>query len=443
MIGEIRGMKELKKTTNPLRYAVGMFGTSIPINMFKTYAAIYYVDTLGITTKQFSLVLFIYTFVDAIDNPVYGFLSDRTRTRWGRRRPWLIIGTPLLALSFISFFHVPGFLSGDSLFGYLLLMYIMTGTLDSLVSSNYGALFPELFKSEEKRAFTNAFRQAFQLVAMIISIALTPLVSQQIGYPKTALIYGILAVAAIFYCTLGCKENKHMEELEKPRLISTIKDLLINPKFWIFGFSNAFYFTAMSLVMQAVPFFAKYTLKVQNSAATILLGTVLLVSIIGVMVWARLVKKFTLLPTWRAALIFMTFTFIPLYFANSLFAAIVSCIFLGIGIAGVIATMDLIGAKIMDDDIARTGLHREGIYSSAMGFMNRLNGFFVSLAFFLVYSMYGFENGDAPGNNPGAAAQFLAVIFPFIFMVFSCLASRFMNFNTTQETSKENQEVPI
>ena len=77
-------------------YAIGMFGTSIPINMLKTYAAIFYVDKLGLTTVQLSLMLLIYAFIDALDNPVYGFLSDRTRTRWGRRRPWLVIGTPLL-----------------------------------------------------------------------------------------------------------------------------------------------------------------------------------------------------------------------------------------------------------------------------------------------------------------------------------------------------------
>ena len=72
------------KPTRPIRYAVGMFGTSIPINMFKTYAAFFYIDKLGfVTTPQFSLILLIYTFLDAIDNPVYGFLSDRTHTRWG------------------------------------------------------------------------------------------------------------------------------------------------------------------------------------------------------------------------------------------------------------------------------------------------------------------------------------------------------------------------
>ena len=163
-------------------YAIGMFGTSIPINMLKTYAAIFYVDRLGLTTPQLALILFIYTFIDALDNPVYGFLSDRTRSCWGRRRPWLVIGTPLLVLGLVAFYNVPAFLSGNSLLAYCMLFYILTGTLDSVINANYGALFPELFRTDASRASTNALRQAFQLVAMIISIALTPVVTGAIGY---------------------------------------------------------------------------------------------------------------------------------------------------------------------------------------------------------------------------------------------------------------------
>lgn len=136
-------MKQHK--TNPFRYAVGMFGTSVPINMFKTYAAAFYVMGLGVTTGQLAKVLLIYTFLDMIDNPVYGFLSDKTHSRWGRRRLWLVIGTPLLILSFIAFFNVPPFIGPNSLFFYMLLTYMLTGTLDSLINANYAALFPELF----------------------------------------------------------------------------------------------------------------------------------------------------------------------------------------------------------------------------------------------------------------------------------------------------------
>lgn len=144
---------ELFKSFN---YAIGMFGTSIPINLLKTYAAIYYVDQLGLKTTQWALVLFIYTFIDVLDNPVYWFLSDRTRTNWGRRRPWLIIGTPLLIMGLIAFYSTPDFQAGNSLLAYAMLFYIFTGTLDSVINANYGPLFPELFPDDVSRAKTNA-----------------------------------------------------------------------------------------------------------------------------------------------------------------------------------------------------------------------------------------------------------------------------------------------
>lgn len=416
------------KKTSSLRYAIGMFGTSIPINMFKTYAAAFYVMGRGVTTTQLALVIFIYTFVDALDNPVYGFLSDRTRTRWGRRRPWLVIGAPLLVLTFILFFNVPSFIGENSIFIYLLLMYILTGTLDSLINANYAALFPELFKTDAERAKTNAMRQAFQLVAMVISIALTPVVTEKLGYGMTAVIYGALACAVILYMAFGCHEVPRDEETEKPRLLSTLKDMLTNKKFWLFGLTNAFYSAAMALVMAAVPFYVKYTLGLEGMANTVLLGVVLLLAIVFVAVWAKLVKKFTLMPVWRAALIVMGLAFLPLYFAASLPTAVLGCICVGIGFAGVITTMDLVGARIMDDDLRMHGIKREGIYASAMGFMNRLSGFFTSLAFLLVANLYGFESGDVPGPQPAQAAKFLLVIFPFCVMVLSVFVSRFLKF---------------
>ncbi len=118
-------------------YAVGFFGLSIPINLLKTFAAVYYVVGLGLTTPQLARILFVYAFIDAVDNLVYGFLSDRTRTRWGRRRPWMVIGAPLLGLGLIAFYTTPANLAGNSLFAYAMLFYILTGTLDSVLNANY------------------------------------------------------------------------------------------------------------------------------------------------------------------------------------------------------------------------------------------------------------------------------------------------------------------
>src|SRR4030066_799805 len=272
-------------------YAVGMFGTSIPINMLKTYAAIYYVDSLGMTTVQFSLMLLIYTFIDALDNPVYGFLSDRTRSRWGRRRPWLTIGTPLLILCFVAFYNLPAFLSGNAVFAYCMLFYILTGTLDSVINANYAALFPELFPNDASRAKTNALRQAFQLVAMIISIALTPMVTKVLGYSLTSILYGLLGGAVILYMTFTSKEKAFQVDEQKPQLWDSIKSLITNGKFWVAGFANAFYSAAMSLVLASMPFFVKYALKLSESQTTFLFAAVLLIAIGCVAIWSRWVSK--------------------------------------------------------------------------------------------------------------------------------------------------------
>lgn len=423
------------KKTSPFRYGIGMFGTSMPINMFKSFAAIFYVDMLGLDMKKYSLVLFIYTFVDAIDNPVYGFLSDRTRTKWGRRRPWLIIGAPLLVLCFILFYNVPSFIESEKgmLFIYMLLMYILTGTLDSLVNANYGALFPELFQSDSERAKTNGIRQICQLFAMAISIALTPMITEKIGYRKTSLIYGILAVAVMLYSFIGCKESTNYEELEKPRLLDSIIALIKNPHFWIFGLAGAFYSAAFALISQALPFYVKYNLGLGGSSTTIMLGIVLGVAVIGIVIWSRISKKVAVMKIWRTGFIIMAIGFIPLYFAKTLPVAVVIAGVMGFGIAACLTTMDCIGAKIVDDDYQRNGVKREGIINSLMGVMNRLNGLYTSLAFYIASSCFGFVNGDEPGDNPALASKILLCVFPFAAMVVASIITFFLKLPEKKE----------
>ncbi len=427
----------LTKKTSPSRYGFAMFGTSIPINMFKSFAAIFYVDMLGLDMKKYSLVLFIYTFVDAIDNPVYGFLSDRTRTKWGRRRPWLLIGTPLLVLFFILFYNVPSFIESEKgmLFIYMLLMYILTGTLDSLVNANYGSLFVELFKKDADRAKTNGIRQICQLFAMAISIALTPMITEKIGYRLTAVIYGVIALAVMMYCFWGCHEDTNYEELEKPQLFASIIALFTNPRFWIFGLAGAFYSAAFSLISQAVPFFVKYTLGLGGSMTTVMLGIVLGVAVIGIVIWSRVIQKVDIMKIWRTGFIIMATAFIPLFFVNTLAPAIAIASVVGVGVAACLTTMDCIGAKIVDDDYRKYGVKREGIINSLMGVMNRLNGLYTSLAFFVASEYFGFISGDEPGENPAMAARVLLCIFPAAAMIMASVITFFLKF---PKDEKEN-----
>ena len=140
------------------------------------------------------------------------------------------------------------------------------------------------------------------------------------------------------------------------------------------------------------------------------------------------------MPVWRASLVTLAVAFIPLYFANSLISAIVFAAFVGFGFAGVITTMDLIGARIMDEDTQKHNLRREGIIANALGFMNRLSGLFTSAAFYLVGILFAFESGLNPGPQPDQAARFLLTVFPPILMVISFTFSFFISFDEKEET---------
>ena len=400
-------------------YSIGMFGTSIPINLLKTFAFAYYVDSLGVTTGQWATIMLIYTFIDAADNLVYGYFSDRTRTKWGRRRPWLVIGTPLLVLCLILFYSTPAKLTGNSLYIYAMLFYILTGTLDSVINANYGALFPEIFTSDASRAKANALRQAFQLVAMIISIALTPIVVDKIGWSLTSIVYGLLGGGLILSMALTSHERPVTEDEKKPELWDSVKSLLTNKKFWVAGITNAFYSAGMSLVMAGLPIYAKYTLQISSGQQSLLFGGVLLVAIGSVAVWANWVRKYDLVKVWRIALGTLALTYIPLFFANSFYTALGCAMLVGFGFAGVITTMDLIHSRIMAEDQAKNNVRREGIISNALGFMNRLNGLFTSAAYALLGVLFGYVSGDVPGPQPGTAARFLLTVFPFVLMVLS------------------------
>lgn len=421
-------------TTRPWRYAIGMFGTSIPINMFLAYMAFYYVDQRGLDVRAYGAVLLVYAVIDACDNPVFGYLSDRTRTRWGRRRPWLVIGAPLLAASLIAFYSAPRSLDGVALVVWFAVFAILTESVDSLINANYGALLPELFPLERRRALANSLRQGFQLVAMVISIAGTPALvdllgqpGSTVGYSRIAILYGVLATVVIIFMAVGARENPNFVRSRPPALLDTVRTILTDRRFWLIAVCGACYAGAMALVLAGLPFFAKYSLGLTDGlSVTILQGSVILASALFLIGWTALVRRFGALRVWRVALLTLALAFVPMYFVTGLVGGILAGLLIGLGYSGVMATADLIVARLLDDDAARNGTHREAMFLAAFGFFNRLNalikaGAFASLAYF-----FGYESGESPGSDPAQAFRVLLCVHPFLLVLVAAVVSRFV-----------------
>lgn len=113
-------------------------------------------------------------------------------------------------------------------------------------------------------------------------------------------------------------------------------------------------------------------------------------------------------------------------------------VIVGFGIGGVQVTMDLVGAGILDEDSRKHGVQREGTFSSMQGILNKSSGLFVSLGYFLVFKLFGFESGTNTGANPGLAARFLMILFPCVLFVICIVTAQFLKFdNAVME--KDNQ----
>jgi len=423
-------VEAVERLASPWRYAMGMLGITIPGMMYSSYGTFFYNDKMGLSMSLIALGTTFFSIWDAVNDPMFGFLSDRTRTKWGRRRPWILAGAPLFAIAMILFFSPPVLLKNNiNLAVYFTVFLMLTETMSTITETNYHSLFPELFRDINSRTGANGIRQALQLVGLIIGVALTPMLADAIGYSILAVILALLGMGLLVFSVMGCKEDPEFSKLRAPGLKESFRAVAKNTNFWAFSFANFFYQGTSGLLLASIPFFVKYTLQLPDSNATYMTGTVFIIAIPAVAVWSLTARKIGPVKAWRASLIWLGLSFIPFLFVNSLIHSMIAGMFIGIGIAGVTATLDLVIARIIDEDAQNSGLRREGIYQSTISFIKRFSGLIKSLAFLLLAVWFGFQSSQDPGSNPALANRMMFSVFPFVLMVLSFACSWMVHFN--------------
>lgn len=413
-------------------YSVGMFGLSLPINLIRTSMALYWIDIQGLDAGAYAIVMLVYGVIDAIDNPLLGYLSDRTTTRYGRRRPWLAVGTTVLAAALVGFFSAPSTLDGAAMVAWFAFFAITCEAADSMLSANYGALLPELFTDEKRRARANSLRQAFQLAALAISLAVTPVLTTKVfgtsttteGFTTTAIIYAVVAAAVLYFMTSQVRENPPPPEERRPHFFRSLLDIARTPVFWQVGIASACYLVPLGIVLGAMQLYVKYALDIDVAWTMAIMAPVAVVAALGLAVWTPLVTRRGAPFVWRTGYVFLAAGFVPLYFARTIVEAAASACLVAVGWSALLATNDLIQSRILDDDARRHGVHREGIFLAAFGFFGRITGALTGVGFWLISMLYGYLNQDVPGDDPGAAFRFLMCVIPFVVASIGAVAAR-------------------
>lgn len=408
----------------PWRYAMSMFGLSIMGYMYGAYGTFFYNDKVGLSMQAIAIGNIFFAVWDAFNDPIAGFLSDRTRTRFGRRKPWLLASIPIFAIAMILLFSPPESAESTLLLAvYFTFFLMLTETANTIASVNYHSLLPELFRETNERNRANAIRQALQLVGMIIGVSLTPMAASFFGYRLTALIMGVLGGALVVYSILGCKEREDFSSTPQPKLLPTLKALAVNRNFWFVSVSHFFYQGTAGLLLAGIPFYVKYALEESDSMTTFLTAAVFVTAIPSMFLWYKLINRYGAVKVWRMALAWLGVSMIPLFFANSLIPACIAGMFVGIGIAGVTANLDMINSELIENDAARSGLRREASFFASISFITRLSSLVRSGVFFLLFFLFAYESSTNPGPTPGLSSRFLTVVFPVILMVFSLISS--------------------
>ena len=413
------------------RYSIGMFGLAIPINTIRVSALLFYVDILGLDVRAFGTVMAVYAVLDAVDNPVLGHLSDRTRTRWGRRRPWLVVGAVILTAGLVGFFLTPSTLDGVALVAWFAFFAILCEAADSMYAANYNALLPELFRAEHQRAGANSLRQAFQLLAFLIALAATPVLTTSVfgsedspeGFRTTAVLFAVLALAAMLFMTLSVREDPAHAAEDHTGFLTGAGVILRNPHFWLIGIATACYLVPLAFVLAGVQLYVKYTLGLPVASSLWLIGSSIAIAAAGLPVWTALVRRRGAPFAWRVAFVFLAAGFVPFFFATTLGTAIAGLGVVAVGWSGLLATNDLIQARVLDEDVRRHGQHREGLFLAAFGFFSRLTGASAGIGLGSLGFLFGYYSGADPGPDPGMAFRVAVSVYPFVIAVVGVVLS--------------------
>jgi glycoside/pentoside/hexuronide:cation symporter, GPH family len=223
--------------TTKLAYGAGDMGPAITANVLAFFLLYFFTNVAGLPAGMAGSILAIGKISDAINDPIIGIMSDRTRHKWGRRIPWMLYGTIPFGFFFFLQWLVPEFSSDSNinnwcLFAYYVVIGIVFNLAYTAVNLPYTALTPELTQDYNERTNLNSFRFAFSIGGSILSLILATIIFQL--YPEDAikqyfvlgLVSSIISIIALFWCTFRIQE-KGAEPILNQRLKKTVGFILL------------------------------------------------------------------------------------------------------------------------------------------------------------------------------------------------------------------------
>ena len=390
-----------------LIYGLGEFGPSVAGGtIIPFYYLFFLTDVAGLRPAVAGSLLLVARLWDAVNDPLVGAISDRTRTRLGRRRPYILAGALPLAATYVLLWLVPAGLSPTALVVYYLGAYFLYDLFMTIVTGPFYALMPELSLDSDERTSIVTYRMATSILAGLGAAAALPLVfnaapSLRQGFLWAAVGVGILS--ALPFLLIGVKLRER-PDFQAPPLLSirqSIRTVLRNRPFWLAMIVGWLAWLAIAIVEAVFAYYVVYWSRIPEEDSAIVLAIILgsatlFLPVVNALA-ARLEKKWAFVAatsTWAATHVLLWFvpqaSVIPVYVVGVLAG-------LGVSSAHILPTS--MAADVLEALEIDSGERQEGVFGGMMGFIQKLGTSVALLAIGWVLELTGYQPGVAVQNS--------------------------------------------
>ncbi|OLS13088.1 MAG: major facilitator superfamily transporter [Promethearchaeota archaeon CR_4] len=406
-----------KKIVEPTKretiaFGFGALTDQMSHQAFQSLIFMFYWAVIGVDVSILAIGFIIFAIWDSINDPILGPISDRTRTRWGRRKFWILVSiVPFALVNFLLFTSPMGDPLGDHLVEtiYFLVIIIVYDLVYTVFSTNQLALFPEMFKTEQQRSRANVFKNILTIVGLLLGTALpvalidpmipdneNPAVAVEAQY---ILMGGILAILVVvfgfLYYRYGMKEDpvNLTKPQELPGIKASLKRTLRNKTFLIFIFANLLTWFVFKLLTTTIILYGiKVLLIEQPFLRTALLLCAFLSAAAFFPVQRKIGNKIGMRNGFMVSGSVWIASLIPFWFIDgNPIAGLVCMALMGFGLSGAMYYVDIIIASVIDEDEVKNGCRREGAFYGVNALINRYSTILVFVIIAVVLTGFGWE----------------------------------------------------
>jgi GPH family glycoside/pentoside/hexuronide:cation symporter len=375
------------------------------------------------------ILLLIASFWDAAIDPFIGHYSDTLRSRWGRRRPFLMFAAPFILLGAILLWTPPSLTNYAFNAVYFMVIILIYHTSYSLVGIPYDASLPEMAPETHARLGLSYWKSVFGIIGVLIgSLVAAPLFGS-IGPVAMGAVVGVVGVVTIYITLLGLRETDR--PLGEPMsALEGLKATFQNKQFLILFFSTLAIHIAYQMVLANFPYFVTLVLRQTEGDVGIYQGVLIICMAFTGPIWTWLNRKYSQRTLLNASMILLGVIFLFGFLVGTSGQAYLFVALVGTALGGYLILIYAMMGNVVDYDEMLTNRRREAIYYGTFSFAIGLGTSVGTLILPLLLQTFGYTRA-----NPLGVRLAFPVMAVFIFIGYF-LFQKYRIGDTLEETRK-------